>query len=126
MLVQASLPLHLIAKALVYAMEPTLLVLLLLVAAFDLFWGGRNSVMGLVAFHTLPSREAACIWQALSIALGALAVFVMTIGIWFADSGGLNLSPWVLAGLLMGIEGLRCLACLLLTRTYASENLSTW
>jgi len=126
MLTLGSLPLLFVAQALLFAFGNSLVLLLPLVAAIHLFWGGRSSVMGLLAFNTLPSREALAIWQAIAIGFGSLMVLMVVAITSFANSGGaIAVSVWVPAGILMGLEALRCLACLGMTRTYGPENLSS-
>lgn len=99
-------------------------VLLVVCGVIDLIMGGRSSVLGLAGFVTLPSREVVSIWQMAAITAGSVSALLIVALARATSLAGAATSPWLLFGVVGGLEVLRGGCMAVMVRCYPAENLS--
>jgi len=125
MMALATLPGYAIAKQLVIVYGHAWWPVMLCTALVEWVYGTRFSLVGMLAFQTLPSRELVAVWQLLTIVVGTLVPFVVLI---VGYTSQLNYSN--LTNVLIGVgvaEGVRfgAMCGLTLGGVHHKENLST-
>lgn len=122
-LLLAALPGAVLLKAVAAWQLPALWQVLLAVACVEVAIGGaRGPLNGLLAMMTLPSREAAAIWQLMVVVCSNVTMLGVVAAVL-----GMHVDPQALVVPLLvccgAVEGLRLLCGALLARFHPRENL---